>query len=58
MSLGNWSAFRTVGTAFGWILFVLLVAGLQFFTGRTTDSEGGMVVVEGVVLRSEELRVA
>ena len=45
MSLRDWSALRTIGIAFGWILFVLLVAGLQFFTGRTRDSEGGMVGV-------------
>ena len=43
MSLRDWSALRTISIAFGWILFVLLVAGLQFFTGRTRDSEGGMV---------------
>ena len=45
MSLRDWSALRTIGIAFGWILFVFLVAGLQFFTGRTRASEGGMVGV-------------
>jgi hypothetical protein len=45
MSLRDWSALRTIGIAVGWILFVVLVARLWFFTGRTTDSEGGMAGV-------------